>query len=152
MTQLLKAVVLMAALVAAPALAQTADQHAAHHPKAPAATAATPDPKAADVTGCPGVNSQAMGGQMMGGQTAGGQAMADHMKDHMAGGQMGGSASGQGMGSGTMMGGAAAGEGMAGGQMMGGAAGGQGMGPGAVTAQNPHCNPYGAKTPPAPTK
>lgn len=128
MTQFLKAVPLIAALLATPALAQTADEHAAHHPKAPATSpTAKPDAKTAEAAGCPGPNSEAMGGQMAGGQMMGGQAMADHMKDHAE----------------HMK------DHMAGGQMMGGSPGGQGKmgGP-----QGSHCRPDAGKTPVAPAK
>jgi hypothetical protein len=125
MNHFLKALSLIAVFAGAPAFAQTADQPAADHPKAPAAgSTAKPDAKPSDVAGCPGANGQMMGGQ----------AMADHMKDHMAGGQMSGS---QGQG------------------MMGGPAGGQGMGMGSsgmmAGAQNPNC-PGAGKTPAEPKK
>jgi hypothetical protein len=99
MTHLLKALPLFAALVAAPALAQTAaDATAQPQPKAP-------------VAGCPGAPGQPMGAHMANGHMANSQAMTDYMtKNQMMGGQ--------GATPGTMMGGQGAGA------MMGGATGG----------------------------
>jgi hypothetical protein len=67
MSQLFKALPLLAVLAAAPALAAPADPHADHHPAPPAASApAKPDTKADGSQGCPMMTGQMMGGQMMG--------------------------------------------------------------------------------------
>jgi hypothetical protein len=70
MTSFLQALPLMAALIAAPALAQPADQHAGHHPADAAPTApAKPGAKTDDQMGCPMMKggTQMQGGAMKGG-------------------------------------------------------------------------------------
>jgi hypothetical protein len=152
MPHLLKALPLMAAIAATPALAQTADQHEVHHPNTPAAApAGKPAVKPSDTVGCPGATGQSMGAHMADGHMANSQAMADYMAKN----QMMAGAGGQGAGASGMMGGAAGGQAMANGQMMGGATGGQAMGPGAggmmAGAQNPNC-PNVGKAPAPPKK
>lgn len=94
MPRVLRALPLMAALIAAPALGAPADEHAAHQPDAPAASAAPKTDTKVSSLGCPGAT---------GARGANSQAMSEHMKDHMAGGQMMGG--GQAIGSGMMAGG-----------------------------------------------
>lgn len=115
MWHLVRALPVISALITTPALGAPADEHAVHHPDAPAAPAApNSNPKASDL-GCPGATGQTTGAHMANSQT-----MTEHMKDHMANGRtMGGSAAGQGMGAGGMMAGGSGGQGMAGGQIMG---------------------------------
>jgi hypothetical protein len=155
MTQFLKAVPLMAALMAAPAVAAPADQHDAHHPNDPAAGAtAQPGPQPGDPAGCPGATGQSMGAHMADGHMANSQAMADYMaKNKMmgaAGGQgpgaMMGGATGQGGGPSGMM----AGTGGPGAGMMTGPNG-QGPGPNGMMPGGQNCPGY-ANKPAQPTK
>ena len=74
MQSLIRTLPLIAALVAAPAFATTADQHAAHHPKGKAAAARRHKPKAAEM-GCPMHDKMAQAGAKDGGQM--------HCMDHM---------------------------------------------------------------------